>query len=72
LSAPSGIAINFFMDELLQKIAPDRCPQGFQELFRLYGSLIKAMMMRQGAGDLRIDRLRRQAYQSLPALEAHL
>jgi RNA polymerase sigma-70 factor, ECF subfamily len=37
------------MDDLLQKIARDRDPQAFQELFRLYGPRIKAMMMRQGA-----------------------
>jgi len=49
LSAPSGFAINFFMDDLLQKIARDRDQQAFQELFRLYGPRIKAMMMRQGA-----------------------
>jgi hypothetical protein len=49
LSAPSGFAINFFMDDLLQRIARDRDPMAFQELFRLYGPRIKAMMMRQGA-----------------------
>ena len=37
------------MDDLLQKIARDRDQQAFQELFRLYGPRIKAMMMRQGA-----------------------
>ncbi len=37
------------MDDLLQKIARDRDPQAFQDLFRLYGPRIKAIMMRQGA-----------------------
>ena len=37
------------MDNLLQRIARDRDPQAFEELFRLYGPRIKAMMMRQGA-----------------------
>ncbi len=39
----------FLMDDLLQRIARDRDPQAFQDLFRLYGPRIKAMMMRQGA-----------------------
>ena len=37
------------MDDLLQRIALDRDPRAFQDLFRLYGPRIKAMMMRQGA-----------------------
>ena len=37
------------MDDLLQRIAQDRDPQAFQELFRLFGPCIKALMMRQGA-----------------------
>jgi len=37
------------MDDLLQRIALDRDPQAFQDLFRLFGPRIKAMMMRQGA-----------------------
>ncbi len=37
------------MDDLLQRIARDRDPKAFQDLFRLYGPRIKAMMMRQGA-----------------------
>ncbi len=37
------------MDDLLQRIARDRDPQAFQDLFRLYGPRVKAMMMRQGA-----------------------
>jgi hypothetical protein len=37
------------MDDLLQRIALHRDPQAFQDLFRLYGPRIKAMMMRQGA-----------------------
>jgi len=49
LSVPSGFAINFFIDDLLQRIARDRDPMAFQELFRLYSPRIKAMMMRQGA-----------------------
>jgi len=37
------------MDDLLQRIARDRDPQAFRELFLRYGPRIKAMMMRQGA-----------------------
>ncbi len=37
------------MDDLIQRIARDRDQQAFQELFRLYGPRIKALMMRQGA-----------------------
>lgn len=37
------------MGDLLQRIARDRDPQAFQDLFRLYGPRIKAVMMRQGA-----------------------
>jgi RNA polymerase sigma-70 factor (ECF subfamily) len=37
------------MADLIQRIARDRDPQAFQDLFRLYGPRIKAMMMRQGA-----------------------
>ncbi len=37
------------MNDLLQRIARDRDPQAFQDLFRLYGPRIKAVMMRQGA-----------------------
>ncbi|HWJ20482.1 MAG TPA: sigma-70 family RNA polymerase sigma factor [Geobacterales bacterium] len=37
------------MDDLLQRIALHRDPQAFQDLFRLFGPRIKAMMMRQGA-----------------------
>lgn len=37
------------MDDLIQRIARDRDQQAFQDLFRLYGPRIKAMMMRQGA-----------------------
>jgi RNA polymerase sigma-70 factor (ECF subfamily) len=37
------------MDDLLQRIARDRDPLAFQDLFRLYGPRIKSMMMRQGA-----------------------
>ena len=48
LSAPSGFAINFFIDDLLQRIARDRDRMAFQELFRLYSPRVKAMMMRQG------------------------
>ena len=50
------------MDDLLQKIAPDRGPQDFQELFRLYGSLIKAMMMRQRDGRRRFGRQPRNRF----------
>ncbi len=37
------------MDDLIQRIARDRDPQAFQDLFRAYGPRIKAIMMRQGA-----------------------
>ena len=37
------------MDDLLSRIARDRDPKAFQDLFRLYGPRVKAMMMRQGA-----------------------
>ncbi len=37
------------MDNLLKRIAQDRDPQAFQDLFRIYGPRVKAMMMRQGA-----------------------
>jgi hypothetical protein len=60
LSAPSGFAINFFMDDLLQRIARDRDPMAFQELFRLYGPRIKAMMMRQGRTPLRKTLLKKR------------
>jgi RNA polymerase sigma-70 factor, ECF subfamily len=37
------------MQDLLQRIARDRDPQAFRDLFNLFGPRIKAMMMRQGA-----------------------
>jgi RNA polymerase sigma-70 factor, ECF subfamily len=37
------------MDDVLERIARDRDPQAFRELFSLYGPRVKAMMMRQGA-----------------------
>ena len=65
LSAPSGFAINFFMDDLLQRIARDRDPMAFQELFRLYGPGIKAMMMRQGAGTAASEDIAKKRFHSL-------
>ena len=49
LSCAGVFAINLCMDDLLQRIARDRDPLAFQDLFRLYGPRIKSMMMRQGA-----------------------
>jgi RNA polymerase sigma-70 factor, ECF subfamily len=37
------------MDDILERIARDRDPQAFRELFSLFGPRVKAMMMRQGA-----------------------
>jgi RNA polymerase sigma-70 factor (ECF subfamily) len=37
------------MGNLLQRIARDRDPEAFQDLFKTYGPRVKAMMMRQGA-----------------------
>ncbi len=37
------------MQDLLQRIARDRDPQAFRDLFNLFGPRIRAMMMRQGA-----------------------
>jgi RNA polymerase sigma-70 factor, ECF subfamily len=37
------------MDDLLLRIARDRDPQAFQDLFKLFGPRIKAIMLRQGA-----------------------
>lgn len=44
------------MGNLLQRIAVERDPQAFQDLFRTYGPKLKAMLMRQGAdGDTAED-----------------
>ena len=49
LSCAGVFGMNLCMDDLLQRIARDRDPLAFQDLFRLYGPRIKSMMMRQGA-----------------------
>jgi RNA polymerase sigma-70 factor (ECF subfamily) len=37
------------MSDLLERIAQHRDPQAFQDLFKLYGPRLRAMMIRQGA-----------------------
>ena len=49
------------MDDLLQRIARDRDPQAFQDLFRLFGPRIKAMMMRQGADSAAAEDIAQEA-----------
>jgi RNA polymerase sigma-70 factor (ECF subfamily) len=38
----------FSMSDLIQRVARERDPEAFRDLFRTYGPRVKAMMMRQG------------------------
>ncbi len=49
------------MDDLLNRIARDRDPQAFRDLFRLYGPRIKSLMIRQGADSAAAEDIAQEA-----------